>query len=112
MTVDERALQIEVILNLVNGRAAVADQRRDEAVSRLDRGCDLRKRVRLAGRRGDTRRCEEVIRGKGLDRPVRKLGKVFIGVRTLKRATTVLKKATASAPVGLPEGRQDGSRVL
>jgi len=32
--------------------------------------------------------------------------------RVLNSATTVLKKATASAPLALPLGRQDGSRVL
>ena len=35
----------------------------------------------------------------------------YVG-RVLNSFTTVWKNATASAPVGLPEGRQEGSRVL
>jgi len=35
----------------------------------------------------------------------------YVG-RVLYRATTCLKNATASAPRGLPGGRQEGSRVL
>ena len=37
---------------------------------------------------------------------------VCTSISTLNRLTTVSKKATASAPLGLPAGRHEGSSVL